>query len=172
MAAATANALAGAASRHMRNLPMPPQWQHLLYREREPVVPPVYVLAYDDLIAIGHTLDALISTQAVVMGDASTRDLIPSLSAKAKVMVFRGPDQTMIHASLDLTQAQQRLDDWRAMTSASLSSETRAQLFQKYGVQFLLFCSKPPWLDTFPRAYPERITLVQQAGPLFLYRVR
>lgn len=127
---------------------------------------------YHDLLSIGNRLDALIPERAVVVGgDQRTNDLIPSLSAKAEMVVFRYEDYTMRLGSFSEEQAANRWDAWSKMVEPDTPAAERMSALMDYQVEFMLLREDPGWMQSLVSCFPDRFELVSRSGDLRLYQV-
>jgi hypothetical protein len=130
-------------------------------------------LTYQDMKQIGAKLQEAISGHAIVLGDEDTNDLLPAVSAKAKLVYFRATSHTAVHlGSMDYTEAGRRRTAWRAMIGEATPSDVRLDLLRAYKVRFILLCGERPWMTKLLTRAPDRFRKVAESGNLRLYEVR
>jgi len=126
--------------------------------------------AFADLFAIARALDEVIPTAAVVLGEPEVNSLIPSLSAKAALVVFRTPSQTSLHSGMTADEARR---EWRAydrLVSGALRPEEAVAYVRDRHVRFVLTATSSAWLASIPQdSLPRRI--VARAGEMILYEL-
>jgi len=130
-----------------------------------------WVLRYADLHAIGAALEEAASPGSVVLGGAGINNLIPSLSAKVRVVVFRSPAQTTMHSDIALEDSRALWNSYDRLLRGKLSSDEAVAFLREHQVDFALTIDSAAWLDAIPKDAVERAAIAT-AGPLTLYRLR
>jgi hypothetical protein len=92
---------------------------------------------FSDIAQTGRYLDAHIQEQAFVQGSDVLNDLIPGVSAKAKVVTFRTADFFSM-SLFPVAEIEQRIADRRTIFSETALPETKLELLRKYDVQFIV----------------------------------
>jgi hypothetical protein len=126
---------------------------------------------YDELAALGAALDRGIDGQAIAIGDAALNDLLPTVSPRVRVVVFRTPfDMRDAHA-LPRADVQRRVRLWQRAVASDTPPDERLRLLDELGAGFLAVCDEPAWVASLRGAAPDRIHLMTRAGRLHLYRI-
>ena len=110
---------------------------------------------YRDISAVGLYLDRQTPAPANAIGPEALNDLIPGVSSKAKLVVFRiASPANMIHYTLD--EIKQRKADRETIFSEAASPQDKLALLQKYNIRFILLQGKDRDMFTrFVDAYPS-----------------
>jgi hypothetical protein len=139
----------------VRLIPLEQGWEH----------------TFDDYAYIGYRLDELISEEAVVIADNERSNRhVPSLSAKANVIVFRKERHTVSLGRLSRQEVIDRMAAWQEMIADDTPSVRRVELFQDHQVEFILLSADRAWMQTLVSDFPERFRLVGSSGKLRLYQ--
>lgn len=126
--------------------------------------------AFADLLAIARALDEVIPDRAVVLGEPEVNGLIPSLSAKAVLVVFRTPSQTSLHSGMPTDEARREWREYDRLVSGDLGSEAAVAYVRDRHVRFVLTATDAAWLASIPQdALPRRT--VTRAGELILHEL-
>jgi hypothetical protein len=144
----------------------PPDWRAVAYTESEGHAGKAPCRrTYADLIEMGRVIDQRVPRGAVMVGGpGDTNEFIPSVSARVRLVAFRGADQTMLHAGVSQAAAAQRFAGVRALFGAATGPAGGQQILSDLGVDYVLHCGE--WATA-----PPRVRLEATVGNLRLYRV-
>lgn len=126
---------------------------------------------YDELAGLGQALDRAIDGAALVVGDAALNDLLPTVSAKARVLVFRTAFHMRDAFGMPGAEVDRRMEAWAHVVGADVPPADRLRLLSELDVRLLAVCGEPEWLADLRRAAPDRVELHQRIGQLGLYRL-
>ena len=126
--------------------------------------------AFTDLDALARALDGAVDDRAVVLGDPEVNSLIPSLSSKARLVVFRSPAQTAQHSGMPTAQAKKEWRHYQRLTLGQLSPDEALSYLSRHDVRFVVTATEPGWLAAIPADRLTRRALAR-AGPLTLYAI-
>ena len=103
---------------------------------------------YADLAAAGRFIDEH-GRDVVVMGDRLTNDLLPGIGARARLVFYRKPIQTIIHRGvIDHEEAKARREDWLCIAKTKrATAEQRAEILERRGVEYLIVSGESEWLS-------------------------
>jgi hypothetical protein len=126
-----------------------------------------------ELMQIGQRFDAVLAEPTVILGyPEDVRDYLPGLARFARTLAFRDIAKMSGQGSIPPDEARQRMDDYAAIVeSAALTDEQRWQILRQYQIGYLLVDDPPDPLDTFIRAFPDRLVPVLRGDWFDLYRV-
>lgn len=160
--------------REIRAFPIPHEWQTVLhtkeelYRER-----PACRRTYADAIAMGRLIDKLAPRGPVVVGDLpDTNSLIPSVSSRARLVVFREPIETVQHSGIALPEAEARTAALRKLFAAETPDPERLHILSRYRVEFVLHCGAWRAGTRLATQYPDTFRIEATSGSFQLYRVQ
>lgn len=123
---------------------------------------------YQGLAVAGQELDRRISDQAYVIGSEQLNDLIPGISAKSKLIVFRISQPSNMPYFTD-AQREERITDVKSLFARSLPPEDKMLLLEKYDVRFLLLQSFDLRLfEELMAHYPDRVEATEIGGVTIL----
>jgi hypothetical protein len=114
---------------------------------------------YENYIEIGDYLNALEQPDVVIIGgvDSITNDIIPSLSIDAQLVSFRnenpGPNT----------------DLWNSMVGEGTTIEDRLNLFNKFGINYILLREEVEWMEEIQDTRPTKFELIIENKKLRLY---
>lgn len=161
-------------------LHLPPDWRTVAYAEGELQANAVSCRrTFADLIAIGRAIDTRAPNGAVVVGDVwgklatevwGTNDFIPSVSTKARLVVFRSDEQTAQHGGVSLTEARRRIVRLKQVFDDETPVAERLRILDEFGVEYVVSCGE--WsMPSALAAGPSALHLEETAGNLHLYRL-
>ncbi|MBI1815962.1 MAG: hypothetical protein HYR72_13365 [Deltaproteobacteria bacterium] len=161
-------------------LHLPPDWRTVAYAEGELQASAVSCRrTFADLIAIGRAIDTRAPNGAVVVGDVwgklatevwGTNDFIPSVSTKARLVVFRSDEQTAQHGGVSLTEARRRIVRLKQVFDDETPAAERLRILDEFGVEYVVSCGEWP-VPSALAAGPSAVRLEETAGNLHLYRL-
>lgn len=123
---------------------------------------------YQGLAAAGQELDRRISDEAYVIGSEQLNDLIPGISSKSKLIVFR-ISQPSNMPYFSEAQREERISDVKSLFSRNLPAEDKMLLLEKYDVRFLFLQSFDLRLfEDLTTRYPERTEVIEVGGVILL----
>ena len=123
---------------------------------------------YQGLAAAGQELDLRISDQAFVIGSEQLNDLIPGISSKSKLIVFRISQPSNMPYFTE-AQREERISDVKSLFSRNLPAEDKMLLLEKYDVRFLFLQSFDLRLfEELMTRYPERTEVIEVGGVILL----
>ncbi|MBI1815963.1 MAG: hypothetical protein HYR72_13370 [Deltaproteobacteria bacterium] len=153
-------------------LHVPLDWRTFLYREGELVGARLPCRrTYADLIAMGQLIDQHAPRGATVIGDPATNNLIPSVSIRARLLMFRAIDHTREHAGVTPGEARRRVDVQTRLFHRTTPAAERSALLRENRIDYVLLCGRPDWAAEVAAVSPGRFTRVATAGDFELYRV-
>jgi hypothetical protein len=162
--------------RLLASVNVPPDWRSMHYVEREirrgrPSCP----RDYRDLSAIGEWIDEQAPHGATVAGDVSSRtnELIPSVSANARLVAFRNPWATAREAAVSPDVASSRFRTLQRLTEPATPASERIRLLSRSGLDYVVLCgpSRWRWAQDLAREHPQRISLALVRGEFRVYRI-
>ncbi len=154
------------------SLHFPREWRTTVYAEYELALGKFRCRrTYADLIAMGRLIDERAPRGAVVVADPATNDFVPSVSSRARLLHFRGVEQTVLHGSLSHAEAEQRNAALARLFDEQTPTAERMSIFAARQVEFVLQCNRVRWAQELAAAYPDRFARVAGAGEFELYRV-
>lgn len=116
---------------------------------------------YTELAQIGNYFDEHITDQSIVVGTEKINDMIPGLSANAKVISFWFRDPFYSYYFTE-DERYSRNEDQLEILSNNSSPEDRFALIRKYNVKYLLLQSgKLHLLNPLISAYPSNFQFTQ-----------
>ncbi len=92
---------------------------------------------FADIAQVGRYLDRQIQKQAFAMGSDPLNDLIPGVSAKAKVITFRTSDFFSM-SLFPVAEIEQRIADRQEIFSEATPPAVKLVLLQKYDIRFIV----------------------------------
>jgi len=103
-------------------------------------------VTYADLARAGAFLDEA-DENVTVCGDRLTNDLLPAVSTRARLFVYRAPIQTVIHGSVSHDEANRRQRDWldTVVPARPTSPAERAEILRRRGVRYVVLSEQPEW---------------------------
>lgn len=123
---------------------------------------------YQGLATAGQELDRRISDQAYVIGSEQLNDLIPGISAKSKLIVFRISQPSNMPYFSD-AQREERIVGVKSLFARSLPAGDKMLLLEKYDVRFLLLQPFDLRLfEEFMAHYPDRVEAMEIGGVVIL----
>jgi len=122
---------------------------------------------YADLARIGRRIDELAAGPVVVGGDSAVNDLLPTVSRQCRLVVFRNPLQSAIHAGVEKERAQGWMKRWRRVVRAAEASGPRRAFVRRHRVDYLVLRRGHPWLVRDA----QDLELLLEAGDFVLARV-
>lgn len=160
--------------RRLFSFKIPRDWRSGLYTDRELLGSPrTCRRTYADLIAMGRLIDTLAPGGAVVVGDLpDTNNFLPSVSTKARLVLFRQAGGTVQHAGLTLEEARVREAALTRLFAADAPGTERLEILSAYRVEFVLYCGLWPEAGELTATHPPAVQLEATAGDFRLYRVR
>jgi hypothetical protein len=123
---------------------------------------------YQGLAVAGQELDRRIPDQAYVIGSENLNDLIPGISSKSKLIVFR-ISQPSNMPYFSEAQRKERISDVKSLFSRNLPAEDKMLLLEKYDIRFLFLQSFDLRLfEELTARYPERTEVIEVGGVILL----
>lgn len=123
---------------------------------------------YQGLAVAGQELDRRISGQAYVIGSEQLNDLIPGISSKSKLIVFRISQPSNMPYFTD-AQREERISDVKSLFARNFPAEGKMFLLEKYDVHFLLLQSFDLRLfEELLTRYPDRVETTEIGGVIIL----
>jgi len=119
---------------------------------------------YQDLAIAGQALDHQITGQANVLGSPNLNDLIPGISSKSNLIVFRifNPGNMLYYTQEERVE---KISDTQKIFSKSTSAEEKMNLLEKHNIQFLLLQrSDLKLFNDLIANYPNLITATEIGG--------
>ncbi len=156
------------------SLHLPAEWRSRLYTFTELIHHTATCRrTYADAIAMGRLIDQLAPHGPVAVGDLpDTNSLIPSVSARARLVVFREPIETVQHAGITWPEAEARTAALQELFAVETPDPERLHILSQYRVEFVLHCGA--WLAGARLAtqYPDIFRIEATSGDFQLYRVQ
>lgn len=126
---------------------------------------------YAGLAMAGQELDQQINDTAFVIGSPQLNDLVPGLSAKAKILTYRISQPSNMSYFSD-AERQMRIADTQRLFSKSLSPQKQNALLEKYHVRYLFLNSADLQLfKKFSAFYADRVEIIDVGG-VFILKIK
>lgn len=123
---------------------------------------------YRGLAVAGQELNRLIPHQAYVAGSEQLNDLIPAVSSKSKLIIFR-ISQPSSMSYFSESQRLERIADMQRLFSKKSSPQEKMNLIEKYNIHFLLLQSADLRLfEDLSATYPDRVKNFELGGVIIL----
>ncbi|MBI4762479.1 MAG: hypothetical protein ACOYYF_00245 [Chloroflexota bacterium] len=123
---------------------------------------------YRGLAEAGQELNRLIDGQAYVAGSEQLNDLIPAVSSKSKLIIFR-ISQPSSMSYFSESQRLERIADMQRLFSKKSSPQEKMNLIEKYDIHFLLLQNADLSLfEDLGATYPGRIKKIERGGLIIL----
>lgn len=125
---------------------------------------------YDDYEALARQLDVLISAQALVVAeDIDLTNVVPALTPKARVLVFRNRRNMWVFGNLEQDEIDRRWEAWKTMSGGDTPNEQRLAALRDNRVNFVLTDTERGWVQLLVDAFPDRFTSRGSFGVIRLY---
>jgi hypothetical protein len=123
---------------------------------------------YQGLAIAGQELDRQIPVSAYVVGSQQLNDIVPGLSSRSKLIIFRYSNPSHMQYYSD-AQREERISDVKGIFSKSFSPEDKMSLIEKYDIRFLFLQSFDLRLfEDFIASYPDRVKTIETDGVIIL----
>jgi hypothetical protein len=126
---------------------------------------------FDDIARVGRYLDGHIMEQAFVMGSDVLNDLIPGVSAKAKVITFRTADFFSM-SLFPLEEIKQRISVKQTIFSDTTAPDVKLDLLRKYDIKFIVLTGADRKLfNELVAKYPSLMTM-EKVNRFFVIEIK
>jgi hypothetical protein len=123
---------------------------------------------YQGLAMAGQALDEQITDQAYVMGSTGINDLIPGLSWKSKLIMFRISNPSHMFYFTP-AERDERIADSETIFSKSASAAEKLSLLRKYDVRFLVLQRDDIRLfEDLMESYPDETEATEVGGVIIV----
>jgi len=130
-----------------------------------------YRLPYPELAELSRVLRDATAGGAVLIADRGLNDLVPSLTADARLLVFRSGAQSALHAGIPLADARRLWDEQSRVVGGETAPQEVAAFLARNRVELVLTtASAKSWLAAVPPDLVPRTRVASVAG-LDLYRL-
>ena len=127
-------------------------------------------VSFADAARAGEWLDQH-ADGAGVMGDAYVNELLPAVSSRVRMIVFRSAKQ-MTDLGLTNEEARAATASWNATVGAGATAGQRLAALDAAAARFLVVCGDPAWAAELARAFPARVELGLRSSTLAVYEIR
>ena len=141
-----------------------PDWRQVL------TVAPDWRPSYAELDRLASLLQRESEADAVVLASRRVNDLVPSLTARARLLTFRSPMHTVLHAGIPPREARRRWQLHSAIVDGTASAARIAHLLAERHVRLALVRRGEEWLQRVPEATLPR-ELLGSFGDVDVYRL-
>jgi len=124
-----------------------------------------------NMAEIGERIDALPDPDPLVVGTAPANFYLLGSSSNAEVVAPRGVRYLILH-NIPAEVANRRQAAWNEMTNAGTRAERRLELFEEYGVEYLVFSEDDDFMLDLLDGYPGRFAVLDRVSDLYLVQVQ
>lgn len=126
---------------------------------------------YADYEALAHQLDVSIPDEAFVVAEnLDLYNLVPGLTPKAHVVVFRNKRNMWVFGNLERDEIERRWAAWRRLLNADSPNERRMAVLHDFRITFVVSDSDTGWVHSLVSEYPAQFAVLGTFGNIRLYQ--